>query len=179
MLGATLVASYGILLWITAGDHRASFSRASSAPTSVPASPPLATESPPIQLSAQESVELPPEATLQPAAQDQPVEDEVLAAEESDDATSVMQTAPLIEPLHQRSLPSSDPAAISALSQAIRQSSDREVRLAAVNSLLLIGRKSSVDPAVVTALRDAAKDADDTVSAQAVSALAEVERVTH
>ena len=178
MLGGLLVASYAILLWVTADDHGASFSRAPSAPTSV-ASQPRAVESPPIQRSAQEAVGSPPEIILQPVTDDVPLDDEGLAAEDSEQ-TEVVQAAPPVESYRSASLvPSSDSTSIDALTHAIRQSSDREARLAAVSSLLLIGRKSIVDPAVISALKVATKDADSAISAQAVSALAEVERATH
>jgi hypothetical protein len=68
---------------------------------------------------------------------------------------------------------------VQSLSTIIEQSADRESRVIAVNTLLLMGRKSMVDPAVIAALRKAANVPDTAVSSLAISALAEVERETH
>ena len=68
---------------------------------------------------------------------------------------------------------------VQSLSNIIEQSADRESRVTAVNTLLLMGRKSMVDPAVIAALKRAANVPDTAVSSLAISALAEVERDTH
>ena len=58
---------------------------------------------------------------------------------------------------------------------ALRTDPDRRDRLAAVDSLLLMGRKASVDPSIRRALLDATNDADRIVAQQARAALTEVE----
>jgi hypothetical protein len=68
---------------------------------------------------------------------------------------------------------------VQSLSNIIEQSADLESRVTAVNALLLMGRKSMVDPAVIAALKKAANVPDSAVSSLATSALAEVERETH
>lgn len=68
---------------------------------------------------------------------------------------------------------------IEAVTDALSSDNDRGIRLAAINSLLLLGRQSTVAPAITQALRAASTDSDPEVAAQAGSALTEVERATH
>jgi hypothetical protein len=70
---------------------------------------------------------------------------------------------------------SSSPDAVATLAQTLRSDRDRRHRLLAVDSLLLLGRRSSVDPTIRKALQDATSDSDQLVAQNARSALVEVE----
>jgi hypothetical protein len=174
VLGVVLVTSYGLFLGFTARNRDAVAVQS------------VADQTPTLQAEPRdmESIET-PAPTQQPpeVAHDAELASPAVAEElgETDiDNTPPIQTAtsPKTDALLQL-VYSSDPRAIQTLSQAIRPGNDRETRLAAVNALLLMGRKSTVDPAVTAALRIAAKDADSGVSSEATSALAEVEREMH
>lgn len=121
-----------------------------------------------------------------PASQENPPAEEPAAPEGERLAEAYPQTEPdsevqeaePSEPV-QPAVHSSPLPTIEAATDALSPDNDRGIRLAAINSLLLLGRRSTVDPAITQALRAASTDSDPAVAAQADSALTEVERATH
>ena len=176
MLGGLFIVSYGVLLWLTADEHQPAVNG-----TVVAVAPPLTAEGERTKLA--EAPPTPQPDRMAQWAANEPLPEEGISSGDTESESAapppVMQpaTSPTADALLQRV--SSPDAAIQALSQALQPSSDRETRLAAVNALLVIGRKSMVDPAVIAMLKEAVNDADSAVAAEANSALAEVERETH
>lgn len=173
MLAGLFAASYAGLLWLTSADHAADVPNATEA-THAPASEKVAMQAgtPPDTSSPDNSrqqtaaeLPLPVQGEL---AQPHPEQALDTAAQITQQDAAAQQLA--FEPTPQK---------IEAAARALRSGADRETRLLAAKSLLLMGRKSIVDPAITQALREASSDSDQLVAAQATAALAEVERATH
>lgn len=178
MLSALLIVSYGLLLWLTIDEHRP------AATGTVGARAPVQSTAAPEASGAEIQTHGVPADRIALLVANEPLPEEGISS--GDEGESEVETAPKVmqlaastqaDALLRRA--SSPDAAIQALSQALEPGSDRETRLAAVNALLVIGRKSVVDPTVVAMLKAAVNDADSAVASQANSALAEVERQTH
>ena len=169
--GGLLVVAYGVLLFLKASDARMGDGEA---PTTI-ARPVLSTKS----VTAERATEA--ETFVAVAGQEPaPVTTEAPPPGESEEPT-VQELPPAVPELTQRGRAirelaySSTPQAVEAVTLALRTDPDRRDRLAAVDSLLLMGRKASVDPAIRRALLDATDDADRIVAQQARAALTEVE----
>jgi hypothetical protein len=168
-----LLVCYGGFMWLTADDHRAAI-RVESIGTvatveheartrlaALPAAHP--TDSISEDETEPREVELQSEIESDPAAEDE---------------ITFSVRAEIPEIVEQRVYPP-ESYTVQSLGKIVQQNTDRDTRIAAVNTLLLIGRKSMIDPAVIAALKEATKVSDSAVSALATSALAEVERETH
>jgi hypothetical protein len=170
-----LLACYGGFMWLTFDDHRKQIhiETPSSATTTDRETPKSAAS--PRALPLDRSAELMTRNEV--TSQGIEIRPDIVDEEEIIEATaSEVSTTP--EPPAQRAY-SIQSHTVQSLSQIVQQSNDREARVTAVNTLLLMGRKSMIDPAVISALKEAAKVTDTEVSASAISALAEVERETH
>lgn len=178
LLGGLFVVSYGVLLGLTWDEHQPD-----AAGTVAGAEPPLAPTTAAERIVLAEALSAPsaPDRMARLVANEPLPEEGISSGEvsEGDSAPPVMQSAISSEADELLRRASSPEAAIQALSHALQPSSDRETRLAAVNALLVIGRKSTVDPTVVSMLKQAVNDTDSTVAAEASSALQEVERAMH
>lgn len=170
-----LLACYGAFMWLTFDDHR----------KQIPIeTPPSATETNrAIPRSVASPAALPFDRSTELMTHDEvtsqviEIEPGFVGEEEIIQATA-SEVSATPDPTAQRAFAIRSHT-VQSLSQIVQQSTDREARVSAVNTLLLMGRKSMIDPAVISALKDGAKVTDAEVSAAAISALAEVEREMH
>jgi hypothetical protein len=169
-LGVLFVASFGFLLWLTANDRRAAGEAEAEAarirgPRSVVALPDSV---------ASYAVDVPGDerGTDEPAVSVAQVSPNPRLVHRPQEAEEDYTPA---ERQFRELAFTSTPLAIEALARTLRTADDRRMRLAAVNSLLLIGRRSSVDPTIRQALKDASIDKDTLVAERAGAALIEVE----
>ena len=166
---------YGALMWLTFDEHRGSIRADQGAPTNTIERTSFAKT---VALADTGAVGADESTSLEDIGASEMLVDAELADEEEIAEVHAMPDAASPEPLAPPSY-SLQTQSVQSLSNIIEQSTNRESRVTAVNTLLLMGRKSLVDPAVIAALKKAANVPDSAVSSLAISALAEVERETH